>query len=397
METPEEVQSIERTIGELVNREILPWLNVRKHGELIPDRIVSQLKEMGLFGINIPEKYGGLSLGQRTIASIVRELSRGSIAFASLVFSHCKVNSYLVNGGTDEQKQEWLPKLASGEVIAAHALTEPTGKAVTSFTTTIREERDKYVLDGLKSFVTNAATAGLYAVVAKRGGQDAPMCSVALIERDTPGLIVGKEIERVGLQEVSLAPIILENCYVENKDILGGWDKDAAPLLAGVRPAARLNYAARAAGIAMRAFEEANTFVHNKCSDKKLLIDIPVVCLRLAEMRIKVSCIDMVLRDLSRQLEEGNVELIDACAAKIYCTKTAGEVVRSALELHGGAGYASDLPIGKLYRDVEALTIVGTPNDIIFSDISNILIGSEASGSEVTLGIASCKGGNYEY
>ncbi|KKR78657.1 MAG: Acyl-CoA dehydrogenase-like protein [Candidatus Nomurabacteria bacterium GW2011_GWA2_40_9] len=397
MEKQEEAQEMGQSIAKLVNREIIPWLKIRAHNELIPDSIISQLKSMGLFGVNIPDEYGGSGLGSQSIARIVRELSRGSIAFASLIFSHCKVNSYLCNGGTDEQKCQWLPKLASGEVIAAHALTESTGKAVANFTTTIWEDGDRLVLDGCKSFVTNAATAGLYAVVAKREGQEGSLCSIALIKNDTVGLTIGKEIERIGLQEVSLAPIVLSDCYVAKKDILGGWDKDAASLLACVRPAARLNYVARAAGIAVRAFEEANTFVHNKYSGQRLLIDIPMVRLRLAEMRAKVSCIDMILRDLSRQLEEGKVEMIDASAAKVYCTKTAGEVVRSAVELHGGSGYASNLPIGKLYRDVEALSIVGTPNDIILSDISDILLGLEASGSEITVGIALCKGGHYEY
>lgn len=383
METSEETQHVDRT-AELVNKELLPWLKTRGREEPVPDFILSHLKGSGLFGANIPKKYGGLGLSILAFTSIVRELSRGSIAFASLIFSQCKVSSYLINWGTDEQKEEWLPKLASGKILAAHALTEPAGKAVDSLTTTIRKEGDRYVLDGLKSFVTNAAIADLYVVVARHEFQEVSGCSVVFVSRNNSGLAVGKEIEKIGLQELSLAPIILKNCYVNKKDILGEWEKDATLLLATVQHTDRLSYVARAAGIAARAFDEADAFVRSKYSDKKLLIDIPAVGLRLAEIRAKVSCIDMILRDLSSQLQGGKVEPIDVCAAKIYCTKTAGEVVRGALELHGGAGYASDLPIGKLYRDVEALSIIGAPNDTIISNISNILVGPAAIGGKAS-------------
>jgi len=321
----------------------------------IPDEIVEEMRALGLFGLSIAPEYGGLGLNMEEEAQVAMALGRTSPAFRSLAGTNIGIGSQaIVLAGTDAQRETYLPKLASGEIIGSFALTEPeAGSDAMSLRTWARRDGDHYILNGTKRFITNAPIAGLFTVMARTDeARKADAISCFLVEAGTPGLSVGKPDKKMGQGGALTADVIFDNCRVPATALLGGAEGNGFRTAMRVLDKGRLHISALCVGIADRLIEDAVRYAAERRQFGQPIADFQLVQAMIADSQTEAYAARCMVLDAARKRDRGENTTMQAACCKLFATEMVGRVADRAVQIHGGAGYMADYAVERFYRDV---------------------------------------------
>ncbi|MBA3264414.1 MAG: acyl-CoA dehydrogenase family protein [Thermoleophilaceae bacterium] len=388
-EKTDEQKAITEMVRQFVDNEVLPIAEEHDHEDKFPEHVVEQMKELGLFGVTIPEEFGGMGLDLTTYAMIVEELSRGWISVSGIVNTHFIGSYLLMKFGTDEQKQSFLPRMATGELRAAFSLSEPeVGSDVQGIKSTAKKLDDGYwQLNGQKMWVTNGLMSGVVFVLMKSDPHADPphkgmTCFITEKEPgvsentgDFKGLDVPPKIKKMGYKGVESTELIYDG-YISSPDrILGGEEHGVGKGFAQMMDAlevGRVNVAARGVGIAQRALELALRYSQERKTFGKPIAQHQAIQFKLADMATKIEAARLLTFKAARMKDAGERSDLEAGMAKLFASETGKEVVEEAFRIHGGYGYSKEYEIERLYRDAPLLLIgEGT------SEIQRMVIGKK--------------------
>ena len=361
-------QEILRTVRDYVNEQIIPVATDLEHKDAYPDEIVEGLKDMGIFGIMIPEEYGGLGESLLTYALVVEELARGWMSVSGVINTHFIVAWMVAQHGTEEQKQRWLPRMAAGELRGAFSMSEPgCGSDVAAIrTSATKVDDDTYEINGSKMWLTNGGSSSLVAVlVLTEEGADSVYKNMTtfLIEKEpgfgevAPGLTIPGKIDKMGYKGVDTTELVLEGFRTGADTILGGeGGKGFYQMMDGVE-VGRVNVAARACGVSKRAFELGIEYSQQRETFGKQIAQHQAVMFRLAEMATKVEAAHLMMVKAARMKDSGERNDLEAGMAKYLASEYCKEVVEDSFRIHGGYGYSKEYEIERLYREAPMLLI----------------------------------------
>jgi acyl-CoA dehydrogenase len=349
------------TVSRYVRERLVPLEAQVAEDDAIPEEIVDEIREMGLFGLTIPEEYDGLGLTMEEEALIAIELGRTSPAFRSLIGTNNGIGSAaIVFDGTEEQKQTYLPRYASGELIGAFCLTEPdAGSDAASVKTDARRDGDNYILNGTKRYVTNAPRAGNFTVLARTDPdiKGARGLTAFIVDAKSPGITLGPKDKKMGQAGSYTCDVIFENVKVPGKNIIGGEEGKGFYTCMKVLDRGRLHIAAFSVGIAERLIADALNYAVERKQFGKPIAEHQLIQAMLADSQTEAYAAKSMVLDASRQRDSGaNVNTLAACC-KLFATEMVGRVADRAVQIHGGAGYMSDYPVERFYRDVRLLRL----------------------------------------
>ena len=328
--------------------------------DAIPDDVVAEMRALGLFGLSIPEEYGGLDLSMEDECGVAIELGRTSPAFRSAFGTNVGIGSQgLVMFGTPEQKAKWLPKIASGELITSFALTEPeAGSDSASVQTRARRDGDVYVLDGAKRYITNANKAGLFTVMTRTDPEKKGAAGVSafLVPRDLPGLSVGKPEKKMGQQGAHICDVIFEGVRVPVENRLGE-EGEGFKVAMQVLDRGRLHIAAVCVGVAERLLVDCVAYASERKQFGQALASFQLIQAMIADSKTEAMAAKALVLETARKRDAGESVTLEAAASKLFASEMVGRVADRAVQIFGGAGYVADHGIERLYRDVRIFRI----------------------------------------
>jgi alkylation response protein AidB-like acyl-CoA dehydrogenase len=379
-------QEILSTVRGFVDKEIIPYATDLEHKDEFPEAIVDGMKEMGLFGLMIPEEYGGLGESLLTYALVVEEIARGWMSISGVINTHFMVAYMLKQHGTQEQKDRLLPKLATGEIRGAYSMSEPhCGSDVAAIKSKGVRDGDDYVLDGQKMWLTNGARAGIVATLVKtdEGGETVHRnMTTFLLEKEpgfgttAPGVTIPGKIDKMGYKGVETTEMVLEGARVPAASILGGEagrGKGFFQMMDAIE-VGRVNVAARACGISLRAFELAIAYAQQRQTFGKPIAQHQAIQFKLAEMATKVEASHALMTNAARLKDSGKRNDVEAGMAKLLAAEYCAEVTQDAFRIHGGYGYAKEFEIERLMREAPFLLIGEGTSEIQKTIISRGLL-----------------------
>ena len=372
-------KEIVQTVRDFVEKDVIPIANDLEHRDEYPEEIVEKMKEIGLFGLKIPEEYGGLGEPLTTYALVVVELARGWMSLSGILNTHFITAWQLETFGTDEQKKKFLPRMATGEVRAALSMTEPhAGSDSQAIKCKAIRDGDVYRVTGTKMWVTNGLRSGIVMLMCKTDPDaDPPRRGIGMliVEKEPgaskmPGLEVSPNIDKLGYKGVETTELIFDDYPVPVENLLGGEEGQGFyQVMAGIE-VGRVNVAARAIGVATRAFEEAIRYAQERETFGRPIAQHQAIQFKLADMALKVEAARLLTYKAARMKDAGQRSDLEAGMAKLYASEAAKEVVDESLRIHGGYGYSKEYEIERLYRDAPLLVIgEGT------SEIQRMVIG----------------------
>ncbi|MGE5273520.1 MAG: acyl-CoA dehydrogenase family protein [Verrucomicrobiota bacterium] len=375
MSVTEDRQAIVATVREWVEREVYPVASEYEHADEYPAPLVEDMKRLGLFGVTIPEEHGGLGLDLLTYVLIQIELSRGWMSLSGVLNTHFISAWMIVTYGTEEQRDRYLPRMATGELRFAYSMTEPhAGSDVQAIRTRATREGDEYVITGQKMWATNALRAGaimLLAVTDPEAEQRHAGMTAFVVEKEpgqeqAPGLEISKPLSKLGYKGVETCAISLDGLRVPTSSVLGGEAGENAgfyQFMGGIE-LGRVNIAARAVGIATRAFEESIAYAQQREAFGKPIAQHQAVQLKLAQMATKIEAARLLTLQAAERKSAGERADLEAGMAKLFATEAAEEVALDAMRIHGGAGYSQELVLERIYRDAPVLILGEGSNEI---------------------------------
>jgi len=326
----------------------------------VPDAVIAQMGELGLFGLSIPEEYGGLGLTMEEEVLVAMELGHTSPAFRSVIGTNVGIGSQgVVMFGSDAQKREWLPKLASGEVVASFALTEPgAGSDAASLKTTAIRDGDHYVVNGTKRFITNANRAGMFTLMARTdpAKKGAGGISAFIVPADTQGISVGKPEKKMGQQGAHICDVIFENARVPASLRLGA-EGEGFKLAMQVLDRGRLHISGVCVGVAQRLIGEAVNYARDREQFGQRIGDFQLIQAMLADSQTEAYAARCMVLDAAKKRDAGQHITMESACAKYYASEMVGRVADRAVQIFGGAGYVADYGIERFYRDVRIFRI----------------------------------------
>ena len=357
-------------VRDFVDNEIIPVANELEHADEYPQAIVDQLKEMGVFGLMIPEEYGGLGESLLTYALVVEEIARGWMSVSGVINTHFIVAYMLMQHGTPEQKDYYLPRMATGEVRGAFSMSEPgCGSDVSAITSKAVRDGDGWVMNGAKMWLTNGGSSTLVAVLVRTDGEADENASVYrkmstfLVEKPSgfgevrPGLTIPGKIDKMGYKGVDTTELVMDNLRLTEDDLLGGEPgKGFYQMMDGVE-VGRVNVAARACGLSIRAFELGVEYAQHRVTFGKPIAEHQAVAFRLADMAVKVEAAHNMMVVAARKKDSGERNDLEAGMAKYLASEYCKEVVEDSFRIHGGYGYSKEYEIERLYREAPMLLI----------------------------------------
>jgi alkylation response protein AidB-like acyl-CoA dehydrogenase len=384
-EKTDEQKAITEMVRQFVDNEVLPIAEEYDHEDKFPEAVVEQMKELGLFGVTIPEEYGGMGLDLTTYAMIVEELSRGWISISGIVNTHFIGSYLLMKFGTDEQKDHFLPRMATGELRAAFSLSEPeVGSDVQGIKAVARRTAGgDWELNGQKMWVTNGLLSGVVFVLMKSDPKAEPphrgmTCFITEKEpgaAENPGLTIPPKIKKMGYKGVESTELVYDGYRCPADRILGGEEAGLGRGFAQMMDAlevGRVNVAARGVGIAQRALELALRYSQERKAFGRHIAKHQAIQFKLADMATKVEAARLLMLKAARMKDAGQRSDLEAGMAKLFASETGKEVVEEAFRIHGGYGYSKEYEIERLYRDAPLLLIgEGT------SEIQRMVIGKK--------------------
>ncbi len=380
-----DVQSeILATVRQFVDKEVIPRAQELEHSDTYPTDIVEGMKEMGLFGLTIPEEYGGLGESLLTYALVVEEIARGWMSVSGVINTHFIVAHMISRHGTPEQKQHFLPRMATGEVRGSFSMSEPDlGSDVAAIKTRARKTDDGYVIDGSKMWLTNGGSSTLIALLVKtdEGAEKAHRnLTTFLVEKPegfgevAPGLTIPGKIDKMGYKGVDTTEAVFDGFEIGADMVLGeAPGKGFAYMMDGVE-VGRVNVAARACGIAIRAFELAVEYAQQRKTFGKAIAEHQAVAFKLAEMATKVEAAHLMMVNAARLKDSGERNDVEAGMAKLIASEYCAEVTQDSFRIHGGYGYSKEYEIERLMREAPFLLIGEGTSEIQKTIISRGLL-----------------------
>lgn len=349
------------TLSRFVRERLVPAENEVAETDQIPPDVVDDMRELGLFGLCIPEEYGGLGLTMEEEVLAAFEIAKTSPAFRSLVGTNNGIGSQgLIVDGTEQQKRDYLPRLASGELIASFALTEPgSGSDAASLRTTAVRDGDSYVINGTKRFITNAPEAGIFTVMARTNPEvkGAGGISAFIVEKGTPGVFIGKTDKKMGQKGAHTADVIFENCRVPAANLIGGKEGVGFKTAMKVLDKGRLHIAAICVGVAERMLDDALRYAVERQQFGKAIADFQLIQAMLADSKAEIYAARSMVLDAARRRDNKEDISTEAACCKMFASEMCGRVADRAVQIHGGAGYVSEYAIERFYRDVRLFRI----------------------------------------
>ena len=380
-ELTDEQRAITEMVRQFADNEIIPVAGEFDHEDKFPEAIVEQMKELGLFGVTIPEEYGGMGLDLTTYAMIVEELSRGWISISGVVNTHFIGSYLLMKYGTDEQRDYFLPRMATGEIRAAFSLSEPeVGSDVQGIKSTAKRVNDGWEITGQKMWVTNGLLSGVVFVIVKTDPKAEPpykgmtcfICEKEPGADRVPGLTIPPKIKKMGYKGVESTELAFDGFKVPDERVLGGPEGVGQGFrqMMDALEVGRVNVAARGVGVAQRALELALRYSQERKAFGRPIADHQAITFKLAEMGTRVEAARLLTLKAARLKDAGERSDLEAGMAKLFASEAARSNAEEALRIHGGYGYSKEYEIERIYRDAPLLLIgEGT------SEIQKMVIG----------------------
>ena len=349
------------TVYRFVHERLIPLEREVCENDALPESVIDEMRELGLFGLSIPEEYGGLALNMQEEVEVALTIGQAAPAFRSIFGTNVGIGSQaIVIDGTDEQKQTYLPKLASGEIIGSFCLTEPgAGSDAGSLTTSARKDGDDYILNGTKRYITNAPLAGLFTVMARTNMKtnNASGVSAFLVEAGTPGLTVGKPEKKMGQQGAPVADVIFDNCRVPAKNIIGWVENMGFKTAMKVLDKGRLHISAVCTGLATRILRDSVLYAKERNQFGSAIAGFQLIQGMIADSETDIYAARCMVRDTAKDRDAGFDVTRKASCCKLFASEMLGRVADRGVQIFGGAGYIADYGIEQLYRDARLFRI----------------------------------------
>ncbi len=381
---PESFALLIETIGRFVRERLVPIEHEVAETDQIPAGIVAEMRELGLFGLAIPEEFGGLGVTMEEEVAIAFELGRTSPCFRSMIGTNNGIGSSgIVIDGTPEQKQKYLPRLAAGDLIGSFALTEPeAGSDAASLKTTARRDGDHYVLNGTKRFITNAPHAGIFTVMARTdpANKGASGISAFVVEAGTPGVSVGRIDKKMGQKGAHTADVIFEDARVPAENLIGLKEGVGFKTAMRVLDKGRLHIAAVCVGVAERMLDDAVRYAIDRRQFGQRIADFQLIQGLLADSKTEAYAARAMVVDAARRRDAGEDITTEASCCKYFASEMCGRVADRAVQVHGGAGYVADYGIERFYRDVRLFRLYEGTSQIQQVVIARNLIRAAEAG-----------------
>ncbi|TDA95383.1 acyl-CoA dehydrogenase family protein [Halomonas marinisediminis] len=352
----ETLQILLDAIRSFVNEVLIPREEEVAETDEIPADIASQMRDMGLFGLTIPEAFGGLGVTMEEEVNIAFELGRTSPAFRSFIGTNNGIGSIgILLDGTDDQKATYLPRLASGEILSAFCLTEPdSGSDAASLRTTAVKDGDGYLINGTKRYITNAPHAGIFTVMARTNPEikGAKGISAFIVDATTPGITIGKRDKKMGQKGAHTADVIFDNVRVPASALIGEQEGVGFKTAMKVLDKGRLHIAAIAVGAAERILDDSLRFAMERRQFGRAIADFQLIQGMLADSKAEIYAAKCMVLDAARKRDDGQNVGTEASCAKMFATEMCSRVADRGVQIHGGAGYISEYAVERFYRDV---------------------------------------------
>jgi alkylation response protein AidB-like acyl-CoA dehydrogenase len=352
------------TVRRFVAKEVIPVASELEHADEFPAAIVAQMREMGLFGVTIPEAYGGLGLDLLTYIGIIEELAYGWMSLTGIINTHTMAATLIMTHGTEEQKQRWLPTMATGERRGALSLSEPdAGSDTRNISCKATPDGDEYVLSGTKAWVTNGERASIVALAART-----PEGISAFIVEKEPGPVfegisTSKNVGKLGYKSVETVEMAYADHRIPAANLIGEAGR-GLPQILSVLEVGRINIASRAVGVARAAFDAAFAYAQQRETMGKPIVEHQAIQLKLADMATKLEAARLLTRNAAERRAAGLRTDVEAGMAKLFASETALELSMEAMRIHGGMGYTTELPVERYYRDAPLMVIGEGTNEI---------------------------------
>jgi acyl-CoA dehydrogenase len=353
---PETLDALLDAVNRFVREQLVPAEAEVAETDEIPDHIVRGMRELGLFGLTVPEEYGGLGLTMEEEVMVMLALCQTSPCFRSLIGTTVGIGSQgILFDGTEAQKKQYLPLLATGEVIASFALTEPeAGSDAASLRTTAIRDGDHYVVNGTKRFITNAPHAGIFTLMARTNPADkgAGGVSAFIVDAKTPGITIGRKDRKMGQRGAHTADVIFENCKVPASALIGGREGQGFKTAMKVLEKGRIHIAAVCVGVAERMLRDALNYAVERKQFGQPIAEFQLVQAMLADSQAEIYAARSMVIAAARKRDEGRNVSTEASCCKLFASEMCGRVADRAVQIFGGAGYVADYGIERFYRDV---------------------------------------------
>ena len=364
---PEARAQIVGMVQEFVKRELDPIVAEYERDDVVPLEVIDKMKEMGLFGITIPEEYGGMGLDCTTFATIFEELSKGWMSISGVIGTHHIMAHVVAAFGTDEQKQRLLPSMARGERRGGLALTEPNaGTDVQSIQTAAVRDGEEYVINGTKMFITNGRHGNTFALLTKTDRQADPPhrgMSCFIVEKG-PGFRVGRDLDKLGYRGLDTCELIFEDFRVPADNLVGGREGRGFQQVMSGLETGRINVAARAVGVATAAFEASMRYAQQRKAFGVPIAEHQAIQLKLADMATKIEAARLLTYKAAEKKDMGERVDLEAGMAKLFASEVCAEVTLEAMRIHGGYGYIKEYPLERYYRDAPLMIIGEGTNEV---------------------------------
>ncbi|MFM1653009.1 acyl-CoA dehydrogenase family protein [Brevibacillus sp. B_LB10_24] len=356
-----EERAIVEMVRQFAEKEIRPLVKEYEEADQFPQEIIEKMKALGFFGLKVPVEYGGSGISSLAYASVFEELSAVWMTSAGVIGTHSLFAHVLATYGTTEQKERFLPRMATGELWGALGLTEPdAGSDVQSLKTTAVRRGDNYVLNGAKTFITNASYGNLLLVLAKTDPQAVPGAkgiSAFIVEKGTPGYTITRKMEKLGYRGLDTSELVFENCEIPADRLIGleegqGFTQVMAGLEVG-----RINVASRAVGVARAAFEAAIRYAQQRQTFGKPIANHQAIQLMLADMYTGIQAARHLVIAAAEKKDRGERCDLEAGMAKLFASEMCCKVTMDAMRIHGGYGYSKEFPVERFYRDAPLMII----------------------------------------
>jgi len=363
----EEEAYLVETVRAFIDRDVKPTVQAVEHANEYPEKWIEQMKQIGIYGLAVPEEYGGSPVSMPCYAQVTQELARGWMSLAGAMGGHTVVAKLLSLYGTEEQKQRYLPKMATGEIRATMALTEPGGGSdLQAMSTNAKTDGDDLVITGSKTWISNARRSGLIALLCKTDPQASPKhkgISIVLVEHG-PGLTVSRDLPKLGYKGVETCELSFDNYRISSDAVLGGTPgKGFAQMMKGLETG-RIQVACRALGVATAALEDSLAYAQQRESFGKPIWKHQSIGNYLADMATKLTAARQLTWHAAEQYDSGERCDMEAGMAKLYASEAAMDIALNAVRIHGGYGYSTEYDVERYFRDAPLMIVGEGTNEI---------------------------------